>query len=1019
MKKTTALLALLTATPALAWDTWVSTRHNWGSVYSSKFGGVGSYVMPYQDPKGNEHAEVSDHTLFTVSKQVGDLFGTHADPTCATACPQMPVMVDLNASFIRPELFGVDDLGNTQNPPTVLEERKFPRMAMWAGLPDWNYTVYDWINKSSRCPSLPHTADRYELCHVYRAWLGAGLNSTHMGALNDKVYARLHATAQKQAERAAELRQLFLAGGKSGLLPKAPAAVWYADYTREAELMALTYEQVGQHFLHDRWSIGHMFSRWGPGTYEELNQGIAQGKVSLDKVASYGTLTGIVHGSLAVFGKPDPLSAPAIDYALTNGPDEAKVMSFRYSIANGIWSDPTTTRFFGLGDYLYKDVVDDLFDASVLHPRYQSIRKLKAPISVDAHYQRKGIVTCGGAGLREVISKFGANDGGFGEFQLALPPSDVNAVLARPDGKPITPTDPICNDLWAANDSYYASARTIAGPTWLLGDGVFNDVVVAIGTAIEGEDSVVLPPSVRMEHGIPAIAPYTPPIRRVVVPLGRVMWRSWLNKKYDERAAKKKNVMVRYGFESAKYGFAFTDNGINYTPNTNYEAPRWLEPEDLDTLPWFSEVRMSGKIPSGGRDKAAIDGFFNKARTETWCKMLYGNEKNDKKVAVTLKMLREKGLEYELDGRRSIPTGPANAKRARAMCSYLANRVYKRTDEKYLPLNATRTEVIGEYLPFTGGGAKYGPSYEPVCAYFHPQIPIITTDAKDDDKPYWLKPGYVGTPGEVGEWGYAPKSLENWCSLIPVIDLGIIDDSPDVAAVIVHDDGARWLKLKGENLGQRPPSGKVGTVVATDKDGVKRTLDIFDPVSKAEKGGWSSDNLVVQARVPGSANGFDTYANDTMPPHQIKNLPPKEYTFELTRPDDVQAALYYRANGAKTVGTYKFQLYTSWVESMNFAATSGQKEKGVWATYPEWSRPQTSILAEGVYVVSGTTYTKVDLMAFGVSVDRRIGQYPVTDANGNLVWMPDKDRIGIVYSHPLGLPTSVFNANTSFFFAFH
>ena len=155
------------------------------------------------------------------------------------------------------------------------------------------------------------------------------------------------------------------------------------------------------------------------------------------------------------------------------------------------------------------------------------------------------------------------------------------------------------------------------------------------------------------------------------------------------------------------------------------------------------------------------------------------------------------------------------------------------------------------------------------------------------------------------------------------------------------------------------------------------------------------------------------FINDTMPPQQIKNLPPKEYTFELTRPDDVQAALYYRANGAKTVGTYKFQLYTSWVESMNFAAASGQKEKGVWATWPEWSRPQTAILAEGVYVVSGTTYTKVDLAAFGIAIDRRIGQYPVTDANGNLVWMPDKDRIGIVYSHPLGLPPSVFNANTS------
>ncbi len=1014
-----ALGALLAATPALAWDTWISTRHNWGSVYSSKFGGVGSYVAPYLDPKGNEHAEVSDHVLHTLSPDLGRLFGVHAEPACTTGCPQMPVMVDLNASFIRPELFGVDDLGNTQNPPTVLEERKFPRLAMWAGLPDFNYTVYDWINKSSRCPSLPHTADKYELCHVYRAWLGAGLNSTHMGTLNDKVYARIHATALKQAEHAGQMRKLFEEGGKSKTLPK-EAVSWYADYTREAELMALTYEQVGQHFLHDRWSIGHMFSRWGPGSYEELNQGIARGKVSLDRVSSYGTLTGIVHGSLAVFGKPDPLSAPAINYALTNGPDEAKVMSFRYSLPNDIWLDPNTTRFNGLGDYLYKDVVDDLFDASVLHPRYQSIRKLKSPISVDTQYQQKGILTCGTAGLREVITRFAPNDGGYGEFAVKLPAPDANKVLAKPSGAPISPSDPICTDLWAANDSYYASARTIAGPTWLLGDGVFNDVVVAIGTAVEGEDHVVLPPSVRMEHGIPAIAPYTPPIQRVVVPLGRVMWRSWMNKKEDERKAKEKNVMVRYGTESAKRGFNFTDNGIHYRTNEQYGVPPFYEPEDLDALPWFKETRMSGKLPSGGKDRAAIDGFFNKARTETWCKMLYGNEKNDKKIAVTLKMLREKGLEYEIDGRRSIPTGAANAKRARAMCSYLANRIYKRTDEAYKPVNATRTEIIGEHLPLTGPGPKFGPSYEPVCAYLDPTM--MTTNAKDDDKPYWLKPGYVGTPGEAGEWGYAPKSLEHWCSLIPVLEVGIIDDSPDVAGVILHDDGDRWLKLKGENLGIRPPSGKVGTLVATDKDGVKRTLDVFDPPTKAETGGWSSDNLVIQGRIPGSKNGFDTLSTAADRPDEIKNKAPKEYVLELTRPDDIQAPLYYRANGAKTVGLYKFQLFTSWVESANFTIVAGQKVKGVWATYPEWSRPQTTVLKDGIFQVAGGAYTEVPraaLEAMGITVDRREGQYPVTEADGTVSWVVDKNRIGTVYSHPIGLPSSVFNSTTSYFLAFH
>jgi len=988
VKKLIAALLLVTY-PAYAWDTYTSDK-NWHSIYENRYGSA----------KGNEHSEITDETLYVISPQLQQLFGT------ASADPSQRV-VDLNASIVRPDLFGRAAWPPLQ-PGQKLEERQLPALSMWAGLPDFNYTVYDWINKSMRCPALPLDADEYARCHEYRAWLGAALNSTHMGDLSVQVYGRHHAIAVRQAERAAELRALLRTGGRGGQLP--PGDRWHSEYVREAEVMALSYETVGQHFMQDRWSIGHMISRWGGGSYADLAGDSRGGRPTLGRVTSYGTITGIVHGSLAVFGTPDPLCSPFIDYNLV-GDDRATPMTWRYSVTNPWYADPTRSVQRGVGDYYFQDVVDDRFDGRVLHPEKQNITPISPAIPLKLNTQHKLISHCGGAGYREVISKLDPQGGRYGELSLELSQPDPNRTMPGATATGMNPAlDSGCTDAWATNDAYWTSARTIAGPTWLLGDGFINTLVRAGVTAANGTPEV--PADVRREFGLPDTN-YTPEVTRVIKPVVMVLLRAHENKRRDENRAKQAGeTIVRYGVESARDGIRFEANGISYRPNSAYAVPGYYEPEDLDALPWFSEEGENVPKPSGGRDRAAIDGFFNKARTESWCRSLYGAEKVDPKKAVTLKLLREQALELEVKARQGDATAKEQSDRYRAACGYLANRVYKAVDPRY-PTTGSR---------FERAAPQHGPTYEPICAYFDGPggTAIRTTDASDDGKPYFIKPGYVEQPNQAGDDGYAPETLENWCEMIPVLDVGkVTNGDPDAAGQIDHLDGDRWLKLTGENVGIKTGSNAVGQIIATDATGMKRSLDIWDGNLQRETGGWSYDNKTVWARIPGSKKGFPTDATPSMTPDQVMRLPAKKYEFELQRPDDVQARAMYRANGAKTVGRYVVEVNTSWIEHRNLTPAGGSKYKGVWVTYPQWSRPETEVLLDHVYVVSGSTYTKVDLAAFGVTVEYRDGFEPMFDQSGSPYWVPAPNKRGYLFSHPIGLPTSIFNANGSFFFAFH
>lgn len=1019
-----ALVVAATGAPARAWDTYVTNKHDWRSIYQNKFGGTGSY---HKGPsaKGNEHAEVMDDMLFSISQQLGDKFGVDAQSTCTAKgnCDATPLIVDLNASFMRPELFGVDTWQDDTN--TVLEERRLPPLAMWSGLADFNYTVYDWINKGTRCPVLPLDADGYEYCHVYEAWLGAGLNSTHWGDLAVKIYDRYHRIALKQAQRAADMRKRFRGGGG---LPDASS--WYADYVREAELLALIYETAGDHFMQDRWSMGHMSSRWGPGSYEEMPKQIGAKRPLLQDATKFGVLAGIVHGSLAVFGNPDPMCAPLVDYNLI-GHDDAQVMSWRYTKKNQPYPDPDQSRQNGVGDYYYADVMDDTFDGSVLSPDPNiSISKIKPPKRLYLLTQHKALRYCVGEGVREVISRFDKQNGTYGEYGLTLPAPDNAKVFSGATATGRNPADdPICTDDWATNDSMWEGARTIAGATRALGEGLVNDIVVVTKTTVKGALQGVLPDKVKAAFGVADPPPYTPSAFRATIPYIHVLWQIYKKKYLDERKYTERNIitpdikhLVRYGADSAKAGIDFSVLGIEFSPNQHYKLPGYYEPEDLDTLHWFDEKTAKGKAPSGGKDGSAVDGFFNKARTESWCKMLYGDEKTDQTKAVTLKLLRQRVLEKSI---AAAATSDAKQKqalqqeatRAKAMCSYLAMRVYKGTPPSY-PAGSPRYERVGEYLPFDST-TKFGSNYEPVCRYFDTAgaaTNIETKDDSDDDKPYYIKPGYVGTPGEQGGLGYGPKTLEHWCDQIPVLNLLNDPAHPDIVGEIASNDGARWLKLTGENLGIKTGSGAVGDIQALDANGTWQSLDVWDGQLKTETGGWSYTNQEVWGRITGSKQGFPSNATAGMLPHQIKALAPREYEVRLIRPYDPKASAIYRADSQQTVGKYLFRVYTSYEEVTGIALSASQTVASYHATYPAWLRDptKTEILINGFYKVSGGVYTPLN-----IPFEYKEGGVVTFDSNNNEIFTPDKDKVSVVIRAPGGFSPATFDGTVAYVFAFH
>jgi hypothetical protein len=207
-------------------------------------------------------------------------------------------------------------------------------------LPDFSYTLWDWAAGNESCPPGPLNP---EVCHEYFPHIGM-LNSNHMVPQAERFYAHYHRLG------------LARAGECFALFDRLPAEhrERFEPFVLECEKEALVLEAVGQHFLQDAWSMGHMWERWGGPEFVDFGPGPFGDRTLGAAIAAY---TGIIHGARAMLGAgfDDPLCAPHPGVTYIDGAPAAP------------------TEQLGLGDVFLDEVLLPAADGSAYAPQRRAL----------------------------------------------------------------------------------------------------------------------------------------------------------------------------------------------------------------------------------------------------------------------------------------------------------------------------------------------------------------------------------------------------------------------------------------------------------------------------------------------------------------------------------------------------------------------------------------------------------------------------------------------------------------------
>lgn len=195
-----------------------------------------------------------------------------------------------------------------------LRDRSFVP-SMFSELPDFSYALWDWASGNELCAPNPPSVTGDD-CYEFGGWMGS-LNSTHFAPQATWNYLHYHELAQGIAAQCADYQAAlgYAANSASGGSPYlfktlhcgadglCPSDATYPggdghelngkdDFLEQCQALALALEAVGQHFLEDSWSSGHMWHRWGgPDTtaFPGLEVGLATAMTS-----------GMIHGTRSV-----------------------------------------------------------------------------------------------------------------------------------------------------------------------------------------------------------------------------------------------------------------------------------------------------------------------------------------------------------------------------------------------------------------------------------------------------------------------------------------------------------------------------------------------------------------------------------------------------------------------------------------------------------------------------------------------------------------------------------------------
>lgn len=645
--------------------------------------------------------------------------------------------LDLNAGYFRDEISTLSGAWPDEADVMGIPRRALAGAPNWAGVPDISYSIYDWINKNELCPPMPTgelPPDTPGDCHNYTYWQGGGFNASHFGSQATMSYRQLHRTALNLAGRARRMREA---------LGDDPANLeLHGDAVREAELMALAYEGYAQHFLQDRWAMGHMFERWGAPEYSARGAG-----VDVAKALITGGFTGIVHGYQSVTHLPDALSSPEVvdrsfisnllSYAKesllslvglgdTSGgrpPAEIYVPEWRHEVGPG-------DTHGGVGDYRGQDMMRGSyaarFEAGDVALEYNS----DMPINVVR--QREEMLQCSAAGFKSVIEGFGTNSaGGYG-----IDGVNVNASIPSEQGHS-------CFDIWATNESMavgFGPEFATAGALASLGR-----MIIQVGRAI-GETVGTIEED---DEYIPEVAAFVYSDRSVALDTTRIY--AWVKlRAYQDPS----------GIDLARGGMS---DLVGVPTGDNFPVASYFEPPDLTTL---------GDEDPRGRDAQTIFGFFNRAHADWFC------ARSDRMLGELRRATRE---------------------RERATCRILAQRVYEgvREDtpiiEEYLSAIVDGERQQADPLCEIASSNWSSPRLDgDGLAELHPGY-VSWDFSRDQSRAF-----------EMDDEGLAYRSVANWCDAVPVIDFSDDEDEADAGVVAVVEDTRDTLTIEGRHFGDEP-----------------------------------------------------------------------------------------------------------------------------------------------------------------------------------------------------------------------
>lgn len=265
-----------------------------------------------------------------------------------------------------------------------------------AQLPDFSYALWDWASGHETCP-LQGIGSTAELCHDFATHMGP-VNSNHFVPQAQAFYARYHQLALARAGECKSMRD-----GLGASLPR------FEPYTKDCELEALALEAVGQHFLQDAWSMGHMWQRWGSPNLADFPPGEEQ----RDRAVLVALTAGLIHGSRGVLQRLPAWTSYDVNDALCAPDDRVRMLRDDGALLPGI------------GD----DYLDKLPEHSA---------------SGEAAEQSRRLYSCAASGMLEVYLAAGASHGA---------PASLASGLASVD-----PTSASCFGQRATNQSMVAAA---------------------------------------------------------------------------------------------------------------------------------------------------------------------------------------------------------------------------------------------------------------------------------------------------------------------------------------------------------------------------------------------------------------------------------------------------------------------------------------------------------------------------------------------------------------------------------